>query len=86
MAQILDEECHVSGEPEMIIRNRGNQEVRVNIDLRYLAASQRPSLPDAIDLYTINGQNCLVLDPAIKGSGYPGQTMPQVKTAAKLRP
>lgn len=84
VSQILEDECRMSGEPEMIIRNREGQEVQVNIDLRYLVASQPPTLPDAVDTYLINGQSCLVLDPAIKGSGYPGQTMPQVKTAAQI--
>jgi hypothetical protein len=84
VSQILEDECSVSGEPEMIIRNRQSQAVQVKINLRYLAPSQPPSLPDAIELYPINGQSCLVLDPAIKGAGYPGQTMPQVKTAAQI--
>lgn len=77
----LDTDCQVGSTPQLLARNRTTHAVRLASTVRYLQPATPPTLPSSLQTYTIDGQTCLVLDPSIKGLGFPGQSMLTVVTA-----
>lgn len=79
----LDTDCQVGSTPQLLARNRTSHPVRLASTLRYLQPATPPTIPSSVQTYTIEGQTCLVLDPSIKGFGFPGQSMSAVATTSE---
>jgi hypothetical protein len=74
----LDTDCQVGATTQLLVRNRADHSVQLTARLRYEETSARPHVPLTLQMYPLNGQICLALDPSLKGVAFPGQTMPSV--------
>lgn len=72
--------CTVPVGAQLVAFNTGDTPLELNVGFRYQRPPVKPALP-ALATESINGAQCLPLDPSIKGQAYPGQLMPTVTTA-----
>jgi len=79
----LNGECRIDRTAHLIARNLTNQRVRLETTLHVQDPPVPPVLPASFQTYTLDGANCLVLDPSIKGTAFPGQAMPAAVTATE---
>lgn len=71
----IDETCLLQPGTLLVVQNPGKEDSRAQVDIQYSVPERTASGPGSMTTYIINGQSCVVLDPSIKGLGYPGQMM-----------